>query len=157
MTNTKTDGSAPLPNGGIPPTEEARQKTRAFLGDQSKWKNVRICLQMSGPPGYPGLFVSLTGDGRLMYGKTELPPVDPGKTKEVFNLFIEEAFTEIEVGNEPGAAGEVLVSLEVSIGLWHRHRLECFFHRQPQRFACLVAALQRLVQGKKGQASVHPP
>jgi hypothetical protein len=148
MTITKADGSAPLSNGGIPPTEEARQKTRAFLGDESKWKNVRIRLQMVGPPGYPGMQVSLTGDGRLKYGKTELPPVDPTKTKEVFRLFIEEAFTEIDVESQCGVPGEIAISLELSRGLWRHRRIECFVQSQPQRFARLVTCVQGFVDGR---------
>ena len=97
------------------------------------------------PAGQPGLLVSLTGDGRLKSGKTELPPIDPGKTREVFNLFIEEAFTEFDVGNEPGIPGEILVSLEISVGLWRRHRVEGFAHTPHPRFARLVAAIQGLV------------
>jgi hypothetical protein len=145
---TKNHGSEPLPTG----TEEAREKTRAFLGDPSRWKNVRLDLRMSGPPGFPGVRVSLTGDGRLKSGKTELPPIDPVKSKEIFNLLIEEAFTEIRVGNDPGVPGEILISLELSRGRWRHHRKECFSHCQPQSFARIVAAVQGLVQSRRGNA-----
>lgn len=113
-------------DGDTPPTDEARHKIRAFRGDESNWRQARLCLQRSGAPGYPGAPVSLRGDGRLRKGKTELPTVDRSNENTAYHLFIEGAFTESDAGNEPSVPGEILISLKPSVGICRRHHLRCF-------------------------------
>jgi len=143
---TEKEAKNPIPRAGMerPPSPEAREKTRAFLGDESKRKKACLSLEMSGPPGYPGLRVSLRGDGRLRRGNRQLPPLAPERTGKILDLFIEESFTEIEDGTTPGLPDEILVTLELKVGLWRRHRISRFVGSSSPRFDRLVAALQAL-------------
>lgn len=126
------------------PDEAERAKTRMFFG---KLSAARILVARHGTFGLGGLSIEIRGNGTVTLQKDAFKPhqpavdhtarLDQAAVDRLFAAFIDEAFTELQIANQPGVPDELYVTVTIR-GVRGTHSLGKFASAKHPRFTRLV-------------------
>jgi len=153
--DTDSDSDRRVKDSCTPPDEAARGKTRTFLGPDLA--RARIQLVRHTTYGLGGVTLELRGNGRAQivkqpWGTAEKPQrlelrLEPAASQEVLAAFVDQAFTEIFLGQAVGVPDELFFELLLENAGGEIHRLGKFVRTEHARFDALVSLVHRTVAG----------
>lgn len=132
------------------PGAAERERTRAFIGDR---KGATVTVHRHTTYGLGGLTIIVHGDGRVELHKRGWARerdrdhrfrLADGDVDRVIDALIEHAFTEMNVGRNPGMPDELYISLALA-GDAGEHQLGKFGSSPHPRFDALVATIVAVV------------
>jgi hypothetical protein len=129
------------------PGTEAQARTRAFIGKRGA---AEVIVHRNTTYGLGGLRIIVHGDGQVKLEKEgwgqepsqrhalTLPEADVAR---IFDAFVTEAFTEMQIGREPGYPDEIYLTVTLK-GAGGTHELGKFGRPEHQRFDRLVGIVR---------------
>jgi hypothetical protein len=140
-----------------PVDEAAREHTRAFLGSEKDRLRARIAAVRHTTYGLGELALTVHGDGRVT--ARHLDFASPRKTHEssarlevdevrqLFDAFVEEAFTKLVVAPHCGVPDELFFTIELSNAKGEAHQVGKFVGADHRRFTRLLDLVHEAVAG----------